>query len=559
MYNPVGYTQIHIRRFKMKIIKTLAMMLAIVVLVGLAACGSSAQKSESQLPAEIDTATDAKTEVTIGFPSIPTHFDPLQGFSNGAQILFSTLVTTDVNMNVVPDLAESYTVSDDALTYAFKLRKDVKFTDGEPVKASDVVFSFNTIKEGATSIDLSAMESIEAADDNTIVIKLKEPRSVFILTVTQVGIAPERLYNADFGISPVGSGPYKLSQFDADQQFILEANEDYYGTVPAIKRVIFVKMGDEDTRLIATKSGQVDITLTSAVIAAVNEIPGYNLLVKETVDNMGIVLPFTMDEGVVNEYGAPVGNDVTGDIAIRKALAYGIDRQQICNDALSGYASPAYSENDGMPWSNPESKIDFNLAVAQKWLDDAGWVDGDGDGIREKAGLRAAFNLMYFAGDSVRQAVALSVSNQAKENLGIEINVVGAANEDFALKMYAQPMILAWGSSNPMTSYMLFHSSNAGKDDWYNPENFKNSTVDGYLKQALNAKTLEASYPYWQKAQWDGKTGTSMKGDAAYIHLVNKFHLYWVRNGLDTGTQKIHAHGDAWPLVANIKDWKWVS
>jgi peptide/nickel transport system substrate-binding protein len=144
-------------------------------------------------------------------------------------------------------------------------------------------------------------------------------------------------------------------------------------------------------------------------------------------------------------------------------------------------------------------------------------------------------------------------------SLGIEIDVDAAASADFAMTMYSMPLILAWGSSNPTTSYMLFHSSNSGKDDWYNPENYRNPTVDGYLDAAMNAKTLEESYQYWQKAQWDGTTGTSMKGDSAYIFLINKDHLYWARNGLDTGVQKINAHGDAWPLVANLKEWKWTN
>jgi peptide/nickel transport system substrate-binding protein len=282
-------------------------------------------------------------------------------------------------------------------------------------------------------------------------------------------------------------------------------------------------------------------------------------LIEQSVDNMGIAVPFTMDKGVINEYGAPVGNDVTGDLAVRKALAYGIDRQRICDDALSGFASPAYSENDGMPWSNPDNKVPYDLDLAKKYLDEAGWVDGDGDGIREKDGRKASFSLLYFANDSVRQAVAHAVAQQARENLGIEIDVDATATADFEKEMYSTPMILAWGSSNPMTSYLLFHSSNAGKNDWYNPENYRNSTVDGYLDQALNAKTLEESYPFWQKAQWDGATGSSMKGDAAYLFLINKDHLYWVREGLDTGNQKIHAHGDAWPLVANLKQWKWTS
>ncbi|MDR2359955.1 MAG: ABC transporter substrate-binding protein [Oscillospiraceae bacterium] len=521
----------------------------------------AAPTGEAAAPTDEDDDTGqplpVKDELIIGFTSIPTHFDPLQSGSAGV-LLFSSLIAADADMNIVPDLAESWEISNDGMVYTFNLRDDALFTDGTPVKASDVVFSYYTIMNGATSTDLSIVESVAAADDSTIVITLKQPRSVFLLTAAEVYIAPEHLYNDDFGLNPVGSGPFKLEQYNADEQFILTANEAYYAGAPAMKRVVFVKMDSEDVRLAAAQSGQVDITLTSAVTAAgVGEVPGYYLLVEESVDNMGIALPFTLNEGEINEYGAPVGNDVTGDIAVRKALSYGIDRQKICDDALSGFASPAYSENDGMPWSNPENKIDYDLDLAKKYLDDAGWIDEDGDGIRSKDGVRASFALLYFANDSVRQAVAHATAQQARDNLGIEIDVDAAATADFAATMYSTPIILAWGSSNPMTSYYLFHSSNAGKDDWYNPENYRNATVDSYLDQALNAKSLEESYEYWKKAQWDGITGTSLKGDAAYVFLINKKHLYWAREGLNTGRQKIHAHGDAWPLVANLKDWKW--
>ncbi|MDR1061085.1 MAG: ABC transporter substrate-binding protein [Clostridiales bacterium] len=495
-------------------------------------------------------------EVVIGFPSIPSNYDPLNGFASGVQLLYSALVQTDADMNVVPDLAESWEVSDDALAYTFRLRDGARFSDGSDVTARDVVFSYNTAMANATGIDLSAVQSV-AEDGGDVVIALKQPRSVFILTAAQVGIVPERAYGPDFALSPVGSGPFRLAQYDVDQQFILEANEDYYAGAPAIARAVFVKVSGEDTQLLAAKSGEVDITLTSATIAATNAIDGYRLLVEKSLDNMGIAGPVVPDAGETNEYGHRVGNSVTSDAAIRKALAYGLDRQQICDEALSGYAAPAYSENDGMPWSNPESAIEYDPDLALKYLGDAGWEDADGDGIREKGGVRASFPLLYFAGDSVRQAVAMSAANQARDRLGIEILVEGAG-EDLGARMFSEPMILAWGSSNPMTTYMLFHSSNAGKDDWYNPENYRNPTVDGYLDAALGAKTLDEAVPHWQKAQWDGATGTSMRGDAPYIFLINKSHLYWAREGLDTGRQKIHAHGDAWPLVANLREWKWI-
>lgn len=550
--------------------KTLtAFLLILTMLFSLTACGNSAfppaddtdQPSTSNpesdgVTSEADKEHTTKDEVVIGFTSVPSNYDPLNGFYNGVQILYSALVQTNSDMEVIADLATEYTVSEDALTYAFTLREGAKFSDGTAITAEDVVFSFETAKANASSLDLSKMESI-SANGNDITIRLSKPDSTFILTVCNVGIVPKSSYGEDFALNPISSGPYKLVQYDVDQQFILEANEHYYGATPGISRVVFVKMADQDTRLMAVQSGQVDITLTSAVVAANNSIPGYYLLEEKTVDNFGLALPYIPRQAENNEYGYPVGNDFTADINVRKAIAYGIDRQRVCDEALNGYGVPAYSENDGMPWYNPESEIEYDLEYAQKLLTDAGWVDTDGDGIREKDGVKASTTFLYSAGDDVRQTIAMAVSNQILENLGIEMIVEGVSWDELPARMYSEPLVLAWGSSNPKTSYMLYHSSNAGKDDWYNPENFSNKTVDGYLDAALSAKSLEEAIPFWQKAQWDGETGTSMRGECSYIFVLNKTHVYWAREGLDTGVQKIHAHGDAWPLVQNIAEWTW--
>lgn len=115
------------------------------------------------------------------------------------------------------------------------------------------------------------------------------------------------------------------------------------------------------------------------------------------------------------------------------------------------------------------------------------------------------------------------------------------------------------GSSTPQTSYLLFHSDNKLKDDFYNPEGFDNAIVDGYLESAMQATTTEEMNEYFKKAQWDGSTGSSMLGEAPWVWLVNIDHLYYVSDGLEIGQQAIHPHGAAWPLVSNLKEWAWTN
>lgn len=500
------------------------------------------------------TSTE-KSEVVIGFSSDPESFDPCTGYGYSGPIIFSTLVEVNGDDQLVNDLATEYSVSEDGLIWTFKLRNDAKFTDGTPVKASDVAFTFQTTKEKASYVDLTMIESCKALDDTTVEFQLTKPTVTFLYTVAGAGIVPEHAYGDNFGMNPIGSGPYKLIQWDKGQQFILEVNEDYYGEAPEIKKAV-VLVQEEDARFVAAQSGTVDICLTSATLAT-QQIPGMEVISVTSVDNRGITLPTVPDEGKTTKDGYKIGNAVTSDLAIRKAMAYGIDRERIATEALNGFASPAFTECDGLPWWNEETKIETDVAYAVQLLEEAGWKDTDGDGIREKDGVKAAFNLMYFAGDSMRQAVAMSVANQAKENLGIEITVEGVSAEDTVRRMFSEPMIMGWGSSSPMTSYMLYHSSNAGKKDFYNPEFFTNEKVDGYLDQAMNSKTFEASIEYWKKAQWDGTTGTSMRGEAPWAFYINMDHVYYKKESLDIGNQRTHAHGAAWPLISNLREWKW--
>lgn len=402
------------------------------------------------------------------------------------------------------------------------------------------------------------LESCKALDDTTVEFKLKKPCVTFIYTVAQMGIVPENAYSDQFGLEAdqiIGSGPYKMVQWDKGQQFILEANEDYYGEQPAIKRAV-VLIQEEDARLVAVQAGEVDIALTSATLAN-TEIEGMSILEVESVDNRGITLPTVPDQGKVTEDGYKIGNNITCDVNVRKALCYGIDRRQIIEEALNGYAEPAYTECDGMPWWNKETVIETDIDYAVKLLEQSGWTDTDGDGVRDKNGQKLAFHLMYFAGDSMRQAVAMSVANQAKENMGFDITVEGVSADDTVKRMFSEPMIMGWGSDSPMTSYMLYHSSNAGKTDWYNPEFYTSEKTDKYLDQAMNSLSIEESYEWWEKAQWDGETGTSMRGEAPWAFYVNMTHLYFVKDGLNTGNQRIHAHGQAWPLIANLSEWTW--
>ena len=517
--------------------------------------GSTAEETREAGAVSGSADEEKKDSVVIAIDSEPETLDPTQGWGHGnSPIVQSTLVKYNADLEFENDLANDYSLSEDGLTWTFTLRDDAYFTDGEKVTAQDVAFTLETAKEAKGSVDLTYMESAEAADESTVVITLSKPTSIFLNTLASVGIVPEHAYSDDYGRNPIGSGPYKFVEWRPQEQIVFEANEDYYGGVPAIKNVTVVFMS-EDAAFAAVQAGEVDVAYSSATLGNA-AVDGYHVEAIASADNRGFTLPMSPDTGETTESGAPIGNDVTCNIEIRQAIAYAIDRQQIADTVLNGFGRPAYSENDGMPWNNPDVAIETDVEYAKKLLSDAGWEDTDGDGIVEKDGLKAEFSCLYPADDSVRQAIAFAAAQQVKE-IGIQINVEGTSWDDITKRMFSEAVMMGWGSSSPNETYYLYRSEGAYLDDFYNPEGYMSGVTDGYLDAAMEALTAEEANENWQKAQWDGKTGTAMQGECPWVWIVNLDHVTFVRDGLSIGDQPIHGHGHGLPLIQNLQEWSW--
>ena len=527
--------------------RALVLLTAVTLAFSLAACGEVGNTQ--------NLGQEDRDSVVIAIGSEPETLDPTQGWGHGnSPIVQSTLVSYTSELTFENDLATEYSLSDDGLVWTFSIRDDAYFTDGEKVTAADVAFTLETAKAAQGSIDLTYMESAVAQDESTVVITLNQPTSIFLNTLASIGIVPEHAYDEDYGRDPIGSGPYKFVEWRPQEQIIFEANEDYYGGAPAIKRVTIVFMS-EDAALAAVRAGEVDVAYSSATFGNI-EVDGYHVEAITSADNRGFTLPMVPDTGETTESGAPIGNNVTCNIEIRQAIAYAIDRQLVVDTVLHGFGRPAYSENDGMPWNNPETVIETDVEYARELLANAGWEDTDGDGILEKDGLKAEFSCLYPADDSVRQAVAMAAAEQVRE-IGIQINVEGTSWDDITQRMFSEAVMMGWGSSSPNETYYLYRSQGAFLDDFYNPEGYMSDVTDGYLEAAMSALTTEDANENWRNVQWDGTTGTSMLGECPWVWIVNLDHVTFVRDGLSIGEQPIHGHGHGLPLIQNLDEWSW--
>ncbi len=519
--------------------KVFSLILSVCLLVAVFAGCNKKTDAESKDKNSVIIAMGTNSEPEAGF-------DPAYGWGAGEHVheplIQSTLTVTTTDLKIDYDLATDMSVSEDGLAWTVKIRDDVKFTDGKKLTAKDVAFTYNTLKETSSVNDFTMLDKAEATDETTVVFHMTKPYSIWPYTMAIVGIVPEHAYGKDYGSNPIGSGRYMLKQWDKGQQVILEANPDYYGTEVKMKKVTILFMS-EDAAFAAVKAGQVDLAYTAASYAD-QKIKNYELLSFASVDNRGYNLPATSQ--VKNSDGILVGNNVTNDIAIRQAINIGIDREEMIDNVLNGYGSPAYSVCDQMPWYNSSNKVEYNLEEAIKILETAGWKAGN-DGIRVKNGVRAELNILYPSGDSVRQALAADTKNQLKK-LGISVTTEGVSWDEAYDRAQSEVMTWGWGAHTPMELYNIYHTSSNGLTE-YSP--YKNEKVDELMDKALSTSNLDESYKLWQEAQ------TEINKDMPWIWLVNIDHLYWSNDSLNVAKQKLHPHGHGWSIVNNVDQWTW--
>lgn len=522
------------------------------ILVG---CGlGSTESADISASAPAQTGSAEQIVLTIGGES-EDGYDPTLGWGRyGSPLFQSTLLRRDDDLNIVNDLATDYTISEDGLTWTVAIRDDAVFSDGESLTAADVAYTFNKAAESGGLTDVTVLQEAVALDDTTIELRLKQPQSTFVNRLITLGIVPEHAHGPDYARNPIGSGPYQLVQWDEGQQLIVEANPNYYGEAPGIKRLVFLFV-EEDGAFAAAKAGQSQVASVPPSLA-VQSLEGMTLYDVASVDNRGLMFPYEPATGRTTPNGDPIGNDVTADLAIRQAVNFAIDRQALVDGILEGYGSPAYGPVSGLAWEEPRANIDdADPARAQEILAAGGWADTNGDGVLEKGDLKAEFTILYPASDSTRQALALAAAEMLKP-IGIQANVEGKSWDEITPAMHSNVVVFGWGSHDQTEMYNLYYSQ-AAQGDFYNAGYYANSAIDTTLDLAMGAPSEAEAIAFWQAAQWDGDAGFTAQGDAAWAWLVNLDHTYFVSDCLDIGQPQVEPHGHGWPITANIAEWTW--
>ena len=311
----------------------------------------------------------------------PTWFDPAEtpGIITPFMVMYAlhdAMVKPMPGDPMAPSLAESFSASEDALTYDFVLRKGVKFHNGEPVTADDVKFSFERYRGSSAKLIKDGVAAVETPDPEHIRFRLKEPWPDFLTyyaTASGAGWVVPRKYvekvgEAGFKKAPIGAGPYKFVSFTPGIELVMEANEQYWRKVPSVKRIVFKVIPEATTRLAALKGGEVDI------VYAIN-----GELAKELQSTPGLTLKPVYPPGPFWLYLADQWDPKSPwhDERVRRAANLAIDRTAI-NEALTlGYSKLTNSiipDSFDFAWKAPEPVYD--RAKAKQLLAEAGHPNG---------------------------------------------------------------------------------------------------------------------------------------------------------------------------------------
>lgn len=418
-------------------------------------------------------------------------------------------------------LAKSWHISDDGFTITFQLRKQAKFSDGEPVTAKDVVFTFNFVMNNAIQAPrmrayYNKIGSVTANGDHEVTFQFKEPYFKALTLAGGLDVLPEHFYapylknpnqyNQSKGLL-LGSGPYRLANaktWTPDRGVIeLERNPRYWGPVqPSFDRLVWKTIANDSARLTTFRNG--DLDFYGARPREFKKLLTDPKLSKRTqnFDYMNPVGGYTYIGWNQKRNGKPTR---FADPRVRQAITYITDRQRIIDEIYLGYAEPAVGPfNPRSPQHNSTLQPrPYDPKKAKQLFAEAGYLDRNGDGILENGdGKPFKFKLVYPQGSEDTDRLMLLLKDLYGRS-GVVMNpkpTEWAVMLDVLNKRTFDAVTLAWTGSIESDLYQIFHSSQAGKQG-DNFVNFKDSKLDTLIDEARATVDEDKRMPLWREAE----------------------------------------------------------
>lgn len=439
--------------------------------------------------------------------------------------LYLQLVTQHpVTGEIVGEIAESWDVSEDGLTYTFHLRDDIFWSDGEPLTAEDVKFTYDAIAsdlvETPRKSNVELVESMEVVDDYTLQVNFTEIDCTALQNFT-LGVIPAHAFADDYSdimesaentAPTVTSGPFIFSEWEPDSFVTLLANPDYYLGAPNVEGWTYRIFADQSAELEALLAGETDVYTAGPQFVSVIEgaiAEGEPLQIKKFFDDGYTYIGFNManpenpqpgwedldEDGEFDPDEPPLEQEphpVFSDPAVRRAISHAIDYTNIINRVVFGEGTQAVGNIlPAVEWAYDETlqPYEFDTEMAAQILTDAGWEDTNGDGIRERDGQQLRFTLMTNAGNEVRENIAQIVKDRLEsEELGfavdLEIIEFGTVVENLLGQTF-DAVIIGWtglGSDPEDSSFWAYRNDSPGGG--FNFVSYYNEQVEENLNQA---------------------------------------------------------------------------
>jgi peptide/nickel transport system substrate-binding protein len=431
-----------------------------------------------------------------------------------AAMIYPSIIGQDpVTGELVPEgsLSESWNISEDGLTYTFHLRDNIKWSDGDPVDAADFKYTYDAIASDAVETPrkyaLENIESIEVVDPLTIVVKYSQVKCDALGNLG-LPLLPSHLYAADFSDvmeSPdneaprVSAGPFLFQSWTRDDNTVLVRNDTYWEGAPYMDGMIFKVVPDPGARLAQLQSGEADILgLQPEQITAIEGNPDLvrARFQRDSYDYIGLNLanPENPQPGQ-DENGNLIEQEphpILGDVRVRQAIAHSLDYASIIDNVYLGEGYQlAANVLPAVEWAHDPTIQPYttDLEKAQQLLEEAGWMDGDGDGIREKDGKTLTLRLVTNAGNTVREDLGVLVKDQMGK-VGFEVNFEAIDFGTLLEQMDGQTFdmfILGWrGLGTDPNDDAFWHTKNDIPGSGFNAVSYHNPKLDELLEQGYS-------------------------------------------------------------------------
>ena len=457
----------------------------------------------------------AASELTFGLSQEPVSLDPAGGLYIAEQFIiqqvFDPLIYSDPDMNLQPGLATEWSSNDEGTEFSFKLREGVVFHDGTPFTAEAVKVSFDRAAEGktvaaASPAILSGYIETEIVDNYNIVVKFETPHATFFQDLSRPWMmisspAAIEQYGDDYGRNPIGTGPFIFTEWVAQDHITVAKNPDYawgpefftHTGAAILDEVTFRFLPEAATRLTAFETGEAQIVQDPSYLeaSAYQSDPSAQLFVQAA--------PGMTSHQMINTEKAP-----TDDINVRKAMIFAVDQDTISQVAFYGLQLAAHSVISPTTWAFSEEAdalYRYDPDKAAELLETSGWVDSDGDGIRDKDGVK--LHIEYPALPAYEEAFMGLLASYLQQ-VGFEVNITtldDAGISEYGYTSKHNILNMGWISRDPSVMDYVYNSANIVDGTQSSYTRFKNDRLDEILNTAPQTLDEDARASLYKEAQ----------------------------------------------------------